>query len=200
MSDKVDDLIQQMQHLEASTKAAGQARVGNLRADKLKTQAMKVAAAAQADLDVSQKKIEEGEAKLLKARTPGLPPLEAADLLTEGRALVTEHKPSVIKARAKLNFALDRMDEADRAAWEALQAEARAEAHAQLATELFPGSAASSPMPDGAPAGTGAAPAGTGPAAAHADPGAAPAGAPPGAMTAELASPPPLDPDPTSNR
>ena len=179
MSDKVDDLIQQMQHLEASTKAAGQARVGNLRADKLKTQAMKVAAAAQADLDVSQKKLEEGEAKLLKARTPGLPPLEAADLLTEGRALVTEHKPSVIKARAKLNFALDRMDDADRAAWEALQAEARAEAHAQLATELFPGSAASSPMPDGAPAGTSAAPA---------------------AMTSELASPPPLDPDPTSNR
>ena len=117
------------------------ARVGSLRADKLKTQALKLAAQAQADLETAEKKLAEGEAKLQTARTPGLPPLEAADLLTAGRQLVQENKPAVVKARAKLNFALDRMDDADREAWKALQAEARADAHAQLATELFPGGA-----------------------------------------------------------
>ncbi len=39
------------------------------------------------------------------------------------------------KARARLNFALDKMDEAERNDWEAFQAEARAEAHAQLADD-----------------------------------------------------------------
>ena len=164
MSDKVDDLIQQMQHLEASSKAAGQARVGNLRADKLKTQALKLAAQAQSDLDLAEKKLAEGEAKLQTARTPGLPPLEAADLLLEGRALVQENKPAVIKARAKLNFALDRMDDADRESWQALQAEARAEAHAQLSTELFPGGVTGDPL--GGPAPT----ASTSPTAAAAPP------------------------------
>ncbi len=40
-----------------------------------------------------------------------------------------------VKARARLNFALDKMDEAERREWESFQAEGRAEAHAQLAED-----------------------------------------------------------------
>jgi hypothetical protein len=144
MSDKVDDLILQMQHLEASARAAEEARSGERSADKLKTKALRVADAARVELADAEKKLAEGEAKLSRARTPGLPTLEAAELFTEGRALVEQNKPAVVKARARLNFALDAMDEADRRAWDALQADARAETHAQLADELKPGGAISS--------------------------------------------------------
>src|SRR5207249_9707964 len=137
--DKVDDLLLQMQHLEASARAAEKARVGQISADKLKTRALRVAGAAQAELDEAQKELAEGEAKMQRARTPGMDPRQAGELHSEGRLLVEKWKPAVIKARAKLNFALDAMDEADRRSWEALQAEAHAEAHAQLADELKPG-------------------------------------------------------------
>ena len=143
MSDKADDLILQMQHLEASARAAEKARAGNLGADKLKTRALKLAAAAQAELAEAQKKLTEGEDKLAHARQPGVEPRLAGELFGEGRALVEQNKPLVVKARAKLNFARDAMDEADRRAWEALQADAQAEAHAQLAEELRPGGAIS---------------------------------------------------------
>lgn len=136
MSDKVDDLILQMQHLEASARKSGQARWAQLAADELKSKALRLAAAAQQDVEEAQKKVAEGEELQQRARTPGLPPLEAGDQLRDGRALVDQYKPILIKARARLNFALDQMDEADRKAWEALQADAHAEAHAQLADDL----------------------------------------------------------------
>ena len=152
MSDKVDDLILQMQHLEASVKAAGDARIGQISAEKLKTRALKIAAAAKAEMDAAQAKLAEGEEKMQKARTGGLGAREAGELFTEGRALIEQNKPAVVKARAKYNFALDQMDEADRRDWEALQAEARAETHAQLADELKPGGAISSAAaPPGGP-------------------------------------------------
>jgi hypothetical protein len=152
MSDKVDDLILQMQHLEASAKEQGKARGAQIPADRLKSRAHQMAASAQAELQAAQSALAEGEEKLQRARTPGLPPLEAADLQLEGRRLVELNKPAVVKARARYNFALDAMDEADRRGWEALQAEARAEAHAQLAAELEPGGALSTAAP-AAPAG-----------------------------------------------
>ncbi len=150
MTDKVDDLLLQMDHLAASARAAEKARAGNLSADKLKTRALKLAGASQADLDEAQRKLAEGEDKLARARQPGVEPRLAGELFTEGRALVEQNKPAMIKARAKLNFALDAMDEADRRAWEALQADAQAEAHAQLATELGPEGAASAAAPSAA--------------------------------------------------
>ncbi len=135
MSDKVDDLILQMQHLEAQAKKAGQARFWERSADKLKSRALKLAAAAQQELEDAQKKLSEGEAMQAKARTPGIDPREAGELMLQGRLLVEQNKPAVVKARAKVNFALDAMDEADRRAWEGLQADAQAEAHGQLATD-----------------------------------------------------------------
>ena len=75
------------------------------------------------------------EDKQERARTAGLAPLEAADLLAQGKAEGQEARTRAVKARARLNFALDRMDDAERREWEALQAEARAETHAQLADD-----------------------------------------------------------------
>ena len=149
MSDKVDDLILQMQHLEAGARASEKARGSQLSADKLKTKALKLAGASQAELESAQKKLAEGEAMTARARTPGLDAREAGELMLQGRLLVEQNKPAVVKSRAKLNFALDALDEADRRAWDALQAEAHAEAHAQLAGELEPGGALSTA---GAPA------------------------------------------------
>jgi len=148
MTDKVDDLILQMQHLGASVRAAGQARGWEEAAEKLKGKAMRLAATAQADLARAEEKLREGEEKLRRAREPGISPLEAAELQTEGKRLVEENKPAAVKARAKVNFAQDQMDEADRRSWDALQASARAEAHAQLADELVPGGAISSALPE----------------------------------------------------
>src|SRR5207244_1183614 len=81
----------------------------------------------------------------------------ASALVGEGRRLASEGRSRVGKARGKLNFALDQMDEADRRAYEALRAEALAEAHQQMADDpLFkkaPATAASAaPRPPASPA------------------------------------------------
>src|SRR6266850_2067164 len=59
----------------------------------------------------------------------------AADLLAQSKSEAQEARTRAVKARARLNFALDRMEDAERREWEALQAEARAETHAQLADD-----------------------------------------------------------------
>jgi hypothetical protein len=133
MPDEVDDLILQMQHLVAEARASTAARSHSDRATKLKTQAQTLAAQAQEELDSAQKAQADGEAMLARARTPGLAPLEAADLLVAGRTQSQDAKTRAIKARARLDFALSRMDEAERLEWNAMQAQAAAETHAQLA-------------------------------------------------------------------
>jgi hypothetical protein len=135
MPDGVDDEILKMQHLEAEAKARMQERSGQAAADSLKTRAQKMAYEAQQELEAAQKQLESGEAKQQQARVPGTPPLDAADLLTQGMDEAREAKTRLIKGRARLNFALDQMDEAERQAWDALQTGARADAHGQLADE-----------------------------------------------------------------
>jgi hypothetical protein len=129
----VDDEILKMQHLEAEAKARMQERAGQGAADALKTKAQQMAFEAQKEVDSAQAQLDAAEQKLAKAHEPGLPPLDAADLLTQGRAEAQDAKSRLVKARARLNFSLDRMDNAERAGWEALQAGARADAHSQLA-------------------------------------------------------------------
>ncbi|HEX4382281.1 MAG TPA: hypothetical protein VH083_05015 [Myxococcales bacterium] len=135
MPDGVDDEILKMQHLEAEAKARMQERSSQAAADSLKTRAQKMAYEAQQELEAAQKQLESGEAKQQQARVPGTPPLDAADLLTQGTDEAREAKTRLIKGRARLNFALDQMDEAERQAWDALQTGARADAHGQLADE-----------------------------------------------------------------
>ena len=162
MPDDVDDLILKMQHLEAAARETQAAHGKEERFAALKTKAQQMAAAAQVEIDAAEKEQAEGEAREAKAKTPGTSPLEAADLLTSGRAMAAEAKTRLIKARARLNFALDQMDEADRGDYQALQAAARAEAHTQLAESgddssrmpelkapAAPGSASGSGTPDG---------------------------------------------------
>jgi hypothetical protein len=135
MPDDADELILKMQHLEAQARALEEARLKQGGAQALKTRAQQMAFSARQELEAAEAAQKAAEEKLERARTGGLPPLDAADLLTEARTEAQEARTRAVKARAVLNFALDRMDAAERREWEALQADARAEAHAQLAED-----------------------------------------------------------------
>jgi hypothetical protein len=135
MPDGVDDEILKMQHLEAEAKARMQERDLQAHADQLKSRAGTMALEAQKEVDAAQAQLDAAEAKQAKAREPGTPPLDAADLLIQGKQEAQEAKTRLVKARARLNFALDKLDESERAAWEALRAGARGDAHSQLADE-----------------------------------------------------------------
>jgi len=153
MPDEVDELILKMQHLEAQVRAQREAEALASRGKALKTRAQQIAWDAQTELSAAEAQQREGEEKLQRARDPGLKPIAAADLLEEARRLAEEARTRIVKARAKLNFALDQMDEADRREYEAVRAEARAEAHAQMADDpLFKKAPASSSSSSGAPA------------------------------------------------
>src|SRR2546429_7856656 len=156
MPDEVDELILKMQHLEAQARAQREAQALDARGKSLRSRAQQVAWSAQRELSAAEAQQREGEDKLQRARDPGLRPIAAADLLEEGRRLTDDARTRVVKARAKLNFALDQMDEAERREYQALRADARAEAHAQMADDpLF------NKMPSSAAAGGSAAPAST---------------------------------------
>jgi hypothetical protein len=133
MPDEVDDSILAMQRLEAQARGQMEERAAASASESLKTRAQKLAFEAQQELDDAQKQLDAAEAKQGKARIPGTPPLEAADLLTQGKTEAQEARTRIVKARARLNFALDQMDEAERLAWDAMQTGARAEAQGQLA-------------------------------------------------------------------
>ena len=135
MPDEADELILKMQHLEAQARAQQDARTKQAGVAGLRTAAQRLAAESQQELAAAEAAEKAAEEKQDRARSGGLPPLEAADLLVQARTEANEARTRAIKARARLNFALDRMDEAERREWQALQADARAEAHAQLAED-----------------------------------------------------------------
>jgi hypothetical protein len=135
MPDDADELILKMQHLEAQARAREEARLKQGGAQQLSTRAGQMAASARQDLEAAEAALKSAGEKQERARAGGLNPLEAADLLVQGRAEAQEARSRAVKARAVLNFALDKMDEAERREWEALHADARAEAHAQLADD-----------------------------------------------------------------
>lgn len=135
MPDDADELILKMQHLEAQAREQEKARTAQAGADKLKTRAQKLAFESQQEVAAAEEALRLAEEKQARARDPATPPLEAADLLVQGKAETQDARTRVVKARARLNFALDQMDEAERREWQALQAEARAETHAQLAED-----------------------------------------------------------------
>jgi hypothetical protein len=135
MPDEADELILKMRHLEAQARAQQDARTKHAGVERLRTAAQRLAAESQQELAVAEVALKAAEEKQERARSGGLPPLEAADLLVQAKAEASEANTRAVKARARLNFALDRMDDAERREWEALQAEARAEAHAQIADD-----------------------------------------------------------------
>jgi hypothetical protein len=135
MPDDADELILKMQHLEAQARAQQEARRLSGRGKSLRSRAQQVAWAAQAELDSAEKDAREAEENMKRARDGGLSSAAAADLVLEAQRAASEARTRIVKARAKLNFALDQMDEADRREYEAVRAEARAEAHGQLADD-----------------------------------------------------------------
>src|SRR5947209_5787192 len=135
MPDEADEQILKMQHLEAQAREGAHAREAEVRAAKLKTKAQKMAFEAQQEVDAAEKALAAAEEKQTRAKQPGVSALEAADLLVAGRDEAHEAKNRLVKARARLNFALDQMDEAERGEWDALQSEGRAEAHGQMAED-----------------------------------------------------------------
>jgi hypothetical protein len=135
MPDEADELILKMQHLEAQARAQEEARAKHAGTDRLRTAAQQLAFESRRELQEAEAAQRVAEEKQERARAGGLSPLAAADLLAQGKAEAQEARTRAVKARARLNFALDRMDDAERREWEALQAEARAEAHAQLADD-----------------------------------------------------------------
>lgn len=135
MPDEADELILRMQHLEAQARAQREARVAQAGADRVKSAAERLALESRKELEEAEAEERAAAAKSERARAPGVPPLEAADLLSAAKAEAQAARARAVKARTRLNFALDRMDEVERREWEALQAEARAEAHGQLADD-----------------------------------------------------------------
>jgi hypothetical protein len=135
MPDDADELILKMRHLEAQARAQQDARTKQAGAGGLRTAAQRLAAESERELAAAEAALKAAEEKQERARSGGLPPLDGADLLVQGKAEADEAKLRAVKARARLNFALDRMEEAERREWEAMEAEARAETHAQLADD-----------------------------------------------------------------
>jgi hypothetical protein len=135
MPDDADELILKMQHLEAQARAQQEARAKQSGSAALKSAAQRLAEESRKQLEEAEGAEKAAGEKQERARSPGLPSTEAADLLTAANAEMQEARSRVVKARARLQFALDRMDEVERREWEALQAEARAEAHGQLAED-----------------------------------------------------------------
>src|SRR3954468_3144772 len=135
MPDDADELILKMQHLEAQAREQEQARSGAGRAGKLKSRAQEMAFEAQREVSAAEEAQRLADEKQARAREPSAAPIEAAELLVQGKAEAQDAHTRLVKARARLNFALDQMDEADRQEWQVLQAEARAEAHGQMADD-----------------------------------------------------------------
>ena len=134
MSDSADELILEMQHLQAQAKASREA--ARLRADfgRLKTAAQKLAWEARTEVEYLEKLRDDAEKQQEQLRAAGLKPA-AAPVYLAARAQAEDANKQLVRARAKLNYALDQMTEVDRREYEAFQADIRAEVHGQLAED-----------------------------------------------------------------
>jgi hypothetical protein len=135
MPDEVDELILRMQHLEAQARAQQDARAQGTGSQRVKSAAQRLALESQKELDEAEAAERSAAEKEDRARSGSLPPLEAADLLAAAKSEAQDARVRAVKARARLDFALDRMEELERREWAAFQAEARAATHGQLADD-----------------------------------------------------------------
>lgn len=134
MADSADDLILKIQHLGAQAKAsleAGRLRVG---LDRLKTAAQRLALKEQIEVATLEKREAEAEAEMETLSGGGLK-TEGASAYVAARQRAEETKRQLVRARAALNFALDKMSEAERREFEAVNADLRAEIHGDLAND-----------------------------------------------------------------
>ena len=134
MSDSPDELILKLQHLEAQAKESSEARFKRKGLDRMKSVAQKLAWTSQAEVNALQKQQHEAEDKQEKLREGGVATEEALEFVA-ARASAEEARKALVKARARLNFALDQMSEVDKREYEAFHAEVRAETHGQMAED-----------------------------------------------------------------
>lgn len=134
MSDSADELILKMKHLEAQAKSSREADRLKASAGKLKSAAQKLALESQLEVAALEKAREESEKELEAIKVDGVQSEEAPAYLA-AKAKGDGARKQLVKARAKLNFALDKMSEVDRREYEAFHAEVRAETHGQLAED-----------------------------------------------------------------
>lgn len=132
-----DELILQMQHLTAQAKATLEANAARAGIERLKSAAQRLAWETQKQIAEHEKTVESGEAKLDELKVGGVTPEEAGEFVAVRNA-VEAAKKALVKARAQLNFALDRMELAERQEYLAFHAEVRAETHGHLANDLGP--------------------------------------------------------------
>ena len=129
-----DELILQMQHLEAQARATLDAKASSKGLERLKSQAQKLAWKTQAEVTALEKVRDEGETRLEELRKDGVQSSEAQEFV-KVKAAIDDAAKRLVKARAQLNFALDRMSEVERREYETFHAEVRAETHGQLAED-----------------------------------------------------------------
>ncbi len=140
MADSADELILKMQHLEAQARATQEAKVARGGLERIKSQAQKLAWKTQAEVTALEKVRDEGEARLDALKKDGVQSHEAQEYV-KVKAAIDDAAKRLVRARAQLNFALDRMSEVERREYEAFHAEVRAETHGQLAEDpTFKGS------------------------------------------------------------
>lgn len=132
--DSADELILKMKHLEAQAKAGRVADVMTRSAAKLKSAAQKLAFESQREVTALEQQAEAAEKALDAIKVDGVQSHEAPAFVA-ARNQGEEAKKGLVRARAKLNFALDQLSEVDRREYEAFQAEVRAETHGQLAED-----------------------------------------------------------------
>ena len=131
-----DELILQMQHLAAQARATREASGSRVGLERLKSAAQKLAFQKQTEVDTLEQTIRGAEDRLDELRKGGVQGDEAKEFLALSK-LVDESKKELVKARAQLEFALDRMEVVERQEYEAFHAEVRAEHHGQLADDPF---------------------------------------------------------------
>ena len=134
MSNSADELILKMQHLEAQAKAMREASRLRANLGRLKTAAQKLAWESQVEVERLENERDEAEKQQELLRSAGMQPAAAAAYVS-ARSRSDDANRLLIRARAKLRYALDQMTEMDRREYEAFQAEFRAEAHGQLAED-----------------------------------------------------------------
>lgn len=134
MSNSADELILQMQHLQAQAKESLEGRALRAGVERLKSAAQRVAWEAQKEVNVLEKVELDGETRLEELRQGGVTREEAPEYVAV-KSKVDDAKKGLVRARAQLNFALDRLSEAERREYEAFHAEVRAETHGQLAED-----------------------------------------------------------------
>jgi len=130
-----DDLILAMQHLQAQARESLEARARQAGLDRLKSAAQKLAWQAQKEIAECEGVRTDGEARLEELRVGGVTSDEAPEFVAVADRM-DDAKKRLVKARAQLEFALDRMQEAERRDYEAFHAEVRAETHGALAGDL----------------------------------------------------------------